>query len=79
MQILNISKRRFESLQPLELPGSVFNTEAQMFIVPGKNKWSKKQSVLKKLYVDSGEIFSNKLTISACMDSSPLQLFKLTV
>lgn len=69
MQILNMSKRRFESLEPLDLPQSIFNTEAEMFIVPGKNKWSKQQSVLKKLYHDSGEIFSNKLyTIHELLD-----------
>lgn len=69
MQILNMSRRRFETLKPLELPNSVFNTEAQMFIVPGKNKWSKKQSILKRLYVDTGETFSNKLyTIHELLD-----------
>jgi len=69
MQILNMSKIQFESLDRLELPDSVFNTEAQMFIVPGKNKWSKKQSILKRLYVDTGETFSNKLyTIHELLD-----------
>lgn len=69
MQILNISRRRFDTLKPLELPNTVFNTEAQMFIVPGKNQWSKKQSVLKRLYIDTGEVFSNKLyTIHELLD-----------
>lgn len=69
MQILNMSHRRFETLKPLELPRNVLNTEAQMYIVPGKNKWSKKQTILKRLYHDSGEIFSNKLyTIHELLD-----------
>lgn len=61
MQVLNITKKKFDTLQPLELPNSVFNTEAQMFLLPGKNKWSKKQSLLKRLYQGTGEVFSNKL------------------
>ena len=69
MQILNISKRRYETLKRLELSNRIFNTEAQMYIIPGKNKWSKKQSVLKRLYLDNGEIFSNKLyTIHELLD-----------
>lgn len=69
MQILNMTKRRFESLQPLELNPGVFNTEAMMYLMNGKNKWSKKQSVLKRLYNDSGEVFSNKLyTVNELID-----------
>lgn len=69
MQIVNISRRRFETFKPLELPRTVFNTEAEMFMIPGKNKWSKKQTILKRLYVDTGEVFSNKLyTIHELLD-----------
>lgn len=69
MQILNISKNRFEKFEPLNLPDGIFNTEAKMYLIPGKNKWSKKQSVLKRLYHDSGEVFSNKLyTVNELLD-----------
>ena len=61
MQILNMTKKRFDSLEPLDLPNGIFNTEATMFLVPEKNKWRKKQEVLKKFFNSSGEVFSNKL------------------
>ena len=61
MQILNMTRKRFESLESLNLPDVIFNTEATMFLVTEKNKWRKKQEVLKKLYNSRGEVFSNKL------------------
>lgn len=73
MQILNMSKKRFDNLPPLELPGGVFNTEASMFLIPSKNKWNPNQFVLKKLYHDSGEIFSNKLyTVNELIDKKEI-------
>jgi len=61
MKILNMSKKTFEHLEPLKLDASVYNTEADMFLMEKKNRWNKNQSVLKKLHQDTGEIFSNKL------------------
>jgi len=73
MQIFNMSKKRFDNLPPLELPDGVFNTEASMFLIPGKNKWNKKPEVLKKLYHDSGEVFSNKLyTVNELIDKKEI-------
>lgn len=73
MQILNMTQRRFDSLHPLELGKGIYNTEGTMFLMNGKNKWSKKQSVLKKLYHDSGEVFSNKLyTVNELIDKKDI-------
>lgn len=73
MQILNMTKRRFKGLQPLELSRGIYNTEGIMFLMNGKSKWSKRQSVLKKLYHDSGEVFSNKLyTVNELIDKKDI-------
>lgn len=61
MQILNMTERRFKSLEPLDLSDITFNTEATMFLIAEKNKWRKKQEILKKLHNSRGEVFSNKL------------------
>lgn len=69
MQVVNFKQRDFEKLNRLELPKYIFNREAEMFIVPEKSKWNKEQSILKKLYVGCGEVFSNKLyTIHELLD-----------
>ena len=31
MEVINLSKKEFGNLKPLELPKSVFNTEAKMY------------------------------------------------
>lgn len=61
MKVINITKKRFENLKPLELSSNVFNTEAEIFLYPTKEAWKNKLLVLKKLYRDTGEIFGNKL------------------
>lgn len=69
MQIVNLKRREFNNLKLLELPNNIFNTEAQMYVIPSKNKWDKKQTILKRLYIDMGEMFSNKLyTIHELLD-----------
>lgn len=69
MKILNISKKEFKNLEPLELNGTIYNTEAEMFFIDKKNKWNKDHLVLKKLYHDCGEKFSNKLyTVNELID-----------
>ncbi len=73
MQVVNFKQREFENLKPLDLPSNIFNTEAEMFIIPEKNKWTRKQTILKKLYVDMGETFSNKLyTIHELLDKKDI-------
>lgn len=61
MKVINISKNRFENLERYQLPASVFNSEAQMYILPIKNRWETINKLLKRLYVTSGPLFGNKL------------------
>jgi tRNA A-37 threonylcarbamoyl transferase component Bud32 len=57
MQSINISKRKYESLKPIELPKSVISTEAKFYKMP----YLKKVKVFKNLYKTNGPIFANKL------------------
>jgi len=59
MQIQNLTKNQFENLKPLKLPNYITNTEAQMYLMNMPR--NKKSLVLKRLYNDDGEVFSNKL------------------
>lgn len=69
MKVINISKNRFQNLEKYQLPPSVFNSEAQMYILPIKNKWETIYKILKRLYVTSGPMFGNKLeTINSLID-----------
>lgn len=70
MRVMNISEKKFDSLKPLELPNDILNTESELYIIEDKNKWAKRQSVLKKLYINSGTVFSNKLyTVNELIDN----------
>lgn len=70
MEILNMTSRRFNSFSRLELPRSVFNTEAEMYVIPGKAKWERNDTLLKKFYNTNGPVFSNKLyTINELLDN----------
>lgn len=69
MKVMNISKNRFQNLERYQLPSSIFNSEAQMYILPIKNKWETINKILKRLYVTTGPIIGNKLqTINALTD-----------
>lgn len=57
MKMINISKKKFDSLTEVELSRETFNTEGQMFNIKYKNK----DKVLKRLYNDMGVTFANKL------------------
>lgn len=71
MRMMNMSEKRFDNLEPLILPNHVYNTEAKLFVLEEKNKWKKRKYVLKKLFNDSGRLFSNKLyTINELIDKS---------
>ena len=70
MQTLNISKKRFASLEKYKLPSYIINSEANLYILPEKNKWETKQKLLKSLYFTSGESFGQKLhTINTLIDN----------
>lgn len=73
MKVLNMSEKKFSELEHYELEDSIFNTEAKMLIYESKNKWLKKKYILKKLYNDSGTVFSNKLyTVNELSDNKDL-------
>lgn len=62
MEIVSISRSKFDKLEPLELPKNVRNTECEVFHFRYRNK----DKVLKKLYCIGGNNFGNKLyTIEA--------------
>lgn len=69
METMNISKKRFNSLERYKLPNEVFNTEAELYVLPVKNKWENTNKILKRLYVTNGPLFGNKLqTINSLID-----------
>lgn len=62
MQIINMSKTKLNSLEPLILPKNVTSTECELF----KYSYYGKEKLLKKLHRTDGIIFANKLyTIEA--------------
>ena len=40
METINITKKRFESLTPYDLPNYVYNTEGTLYVLPIKNRWT---------------------------------------
>ena len=52
MEVINLSKKRFQSLEPYELPANIFNTEAKMYTLPIKNRWQTVNKILKRLYLN---------------------------
>jgi len=69
MEIMNLSQKKFASLERYELPKEVFNTEAKMYVLPVKNRWNAVNKILKRLYVTNGPMFGNKLqTINSLID-----------
>lgn len=69
MKTVEISKNLYKSLSKLELDNKIYNTEAEIFVIPSKDKWVKSSKILKKLYIDQGDTFGNKLlTVNALID-----------
>ncbi len=66
MKVVSLSQRKFKELTPLELPKEVYNTEAKMF----NFRYKGKDSIFKKLYWQSGQIFANKLYTLEMLDSN---------
>lgn len=70
MEIIKMSNKKFNELEPLSLSNNVYNTEAELYFYQDKNKWQNEKKVLKKLFLDEGNIFSNKLyTINSLIDN----------
>lgn len=71
MQIINMSKTKLNSLEPLILPKNVTSTECELFKYP----YYGKEKLLKKLHRTDGIIFANKLytieALNANKDSMP--------
>lgn len=70
MKVVNLTKRQFKKLKPIELEAGILNNEANMYYLYLKEGYLKKAYLLKKLFQDKGEIFGNKLyTINALIDN----------
>ena len=70
METISLTKKRFESLTPYELPNYVYNTEGTLYVLPIKNRWATAFKLLKRLYLTNGKIFGNKLqTINSLIDN----------
>lgn len=61
VKVMNISKKKFKTLEPLKLSREIRSTEAQLFYFDVKQTWLNERKLFKKLYIDEGEIFGNKL------------------
>ena len=57
MEIVSISKNKFDNLKPLILPNDIRNTECDLFHF----RYSNRDMILKKLYFTNGNSFGNKL------------------
>lgn len=66
MQIINMSKAKLNSLEPLILPKDVTSTECELF----KYNYYGKEKLLKKLYRTNGIIFANKLYTIEALNSN---------
>ena len=70
METISLTKKRFESLTPYELPNYVYNTEGTLYVLPIKNRWATVFKLLKRLYLTNGKVFGNKLqTINSLIDN----------
>lgn len=69
MKALVISKSKFERLKPYVLDKAVANSEGSLFTIEYGKNWDNRQKLLKKLYIDEGEYFGNKLlTVNTLID-----------
>ena len=66
MKIINMSKTKLNSLEPLILPKGVTSTECELF----KYNYYGKEKLLKKLYRTNGIIFANKLYTIEALNSN---------
>lgn len=70
MKVVEISKKKFLNLKPLELDPKLFHTEGDIYLFPQKSNWQIEEKLLKKLYTVFGPVFSNKLaTVNSLIDS----------
>jgi hypothetical protein len=65
MEIVNMSKKKYEELTSLEIDPSIINTEAKLLIAKLRNK----DKVFKNLYRLNGPVFGNKLYTLELLDT----------
>lgn len=72
MEAINISRTTFKKMKQYFL-NDIINTEGNFYFINSKDKWETKQKLLKILFNNEGEIFSNKLfTINELIDNKKL-------
>ena len=57
MNVITLSKRKFESLEPMKLEKGVFSTESEVYMF----NYNGEKRVVKKFFYQNGERFANKL------------------
>lgn len=63
MKTINITKKTFNKLEPLNLSKKILNGEATIY----EFNYHNQNKVLKKLYNNKGENFANKLLQLKCL------------
>lgn len=66
MNIISISKRRFDELKPLLLSREIFNTEGNIY----EFNYRGNRKIAKKLFHQNGQVFANKLYTVEMLDSN---------
>ncbi len=66
MNIITLSKKHFEKLEPLKLPQEIINTEGEIL----EFNYKRQSKIIKKLYLQSGIIFANKLYTLEMLDTN---------
>ena len=66
MKIINISKKKFQELEKLNLTREVFNTEGILYDF----NYQGKEKILKQLYILNGATFANKLYTLEMLDNN---------
>lgn len=79
METIVLSKKEFANLKKLELEDSICNSEGQIYFFSEKNNWKKELKILKKLIVDEGEIFGNKLATLTSLICNKEELSSLDI
>ena len=64
MKVITLSNKKFQLLKPLEIPDHIINTEASLFEFKYKNE----DKLFKKLYINNGPNFGNKLYTLEMLD-----------
>ena len=68
MEVKNYSKDKFQTFAPLNL-GNIIHTESDLYFLTYKNE----NKIFKKLYIDFGDQFSNKVyTLAALIDNKSI-------